>query len=455
MSGREIYKFLQALRRIAFLLVGMSLCWSSQAALAGNSTNREITRTYAHYFLQKKQYKRLQQTLQRHLKRDQNDAAAWNFLGLSYMDTQSTQQATFAFYKAATETSDPELKGVYLYHYADALIQTGDRDRAADVLKRAQKYEVVASAAKKALQNLRPHEPLPELRGEAENSVRLNLSAAGGYDTNVLLYSDATTATTSATSTSSPFFSGFVDFGLAEEFQESEFTGGLIGAYTYYTQEDVQQFNSIFSQLDLDYSTVPTGNHGFAWGIGNRFLITFLNPDGYTLFNAVDTPRFVLAYHHSATQISELQLQGGYQHYRTTSSDDPDDDRTGPIVTPYLNHQLYFGVNSINATLGYEGVFASGKNYVSHGSRMRLQFARPILGFTTAMGLESGIFFYPDAEEERRDILVSPSIGLGRRFFQKVQASLQYSFRRNWSKLESAQYKKHLVSLILTFEVFR
>lgn len=420
-------------------------------------TNREIIRTIANFHLEHQEFIPAQYLLAEHLREDARDAHAWNLLGLAYLGAKNLPQAAQSFYTASTTVTDAH-KGIYLYNYADALIQSGDQHRAKTVLELASRESSVAEASRRAMEQLAPGRPLPtlELASESQSGEwDSSLSVGSGYDSNVLLISNESIATVSRSNTASPFLSAQAKL----EYSRAAGSGGIgiegQAAFTYETNSAAQKFNTLYAAGELAWEGARPGpGGGFYSRVANSFDSSWLKSDGYKFYGLTEAIGWTGTLKHGRKAETILELPLRYQLFARDPGADAIDDRTGLGVRPAATHRLGFWRALFSASAQYERHLAHGSNYRAHSLLVPVSLTVPLIwSVIGSVGAEWSRTFYSESNPVRRDTGLRSWLSFGRRFGSDFFAGLDYGYRKNDSNVESATYEKHSATLTVTYDL--
>lgn len=426
--------------------------------------NREIATTYGIYYLRTRAHREAIEVLKNHLLNDLNDMANWNLLGLVYLRVRDYQQASTSFKRAAIsseETKDQEdqvnLTGVYWYNYADALIRLKKIKEAKAGLRQAQKYKNVESSAESALGVLVAGRPLPKLVVEDVRSPWAGSVTFGlGYDTNVILSSDATRSSASATGASSPLVNLLLGLDYLNAGSSSQFGSSWSAFLAYHSASEAKEFNAVSGSWLLNWEAKRTRQHQFLMGIENQFDLSYLNTDGYEFYSWNDLINWKSSWWHGANAVTRIRLSPGYQKFAKDDSAEDANDRTGPLVQLEIEYDRLIRAFkrewTLTGGLELERVFAAGENYVANTAAVSAGLSfMTWQQITAGFGIEGERAFYPKSSNSRKDWVLTSKIQLLKALGKKTWTSLGYEWVRNVSNDETATYSKH--SLIAYFGI--
>ncbi|MGE0616355.1 MAG: hypothetical protein AB7P04_12010 [Bacteriovoracia bacterium] len=421
------------------------------AASAADQTNREIVRTFANFYFQQGEYAQGQNYLMQYLETDAGDVGAWNLLGIFFAETNEFKKAQQAFYHAA-KNSTGEDRGIYLYHYADALARNGDMNEAKKSLELARAYPTVTVAADAALDTLTAGKPLPDLELDKPGKWSVLGTLGTGYDTNVLLSSDTSLASTTTTNAASLFSSLTAQALYTKEVWGGRGNARTSAGYTYYFSSDARTYNSLGVVLAADWGRPLKTLTGWTFSYGNEFSLNYLNYNGFRFYNWSDALSATAKLQIDLRSEVEFKLPLRYQKFKFDTGDDAADDRTGFALPVEVTYRRYVDANVLSAGLKYERLLASGANYRSHTFSLPLSWTRLLpWELYWGLGLEGARVTYPESSTGRADTYLRLSTSFTRVFSSELSGTLSYGFQRNISNVASAQYGKHAVSILVTY----
>jgi tetratricopeptide (TPR) repeat protein len=439
---------------LVFFLVLLGSVSGPRESRAGTTTNREIAQIRARWHLTQKERSEAIAVLREHLLEDADDDAALLLLGLVLLEDGRTREAGDYFRKAAAVTQG-ERRVISLYNLADSYFRAGQIREAGDALRLA-----ASGKSRDIDQPLRDHllsvaarldsgDTLPPYRRPVPSRFGMTALMGSGFDTNVLLASDASLAATADTGTSSFQLSPGVQLAWHKPVGLSEraLLIGASGSFSWNASEEAQAFNSLVLGQTLDWTRVAPSSSGFS--LGNQLDLVLLNTDGLGFFNLVETVRPRYQFRHSARASTDLDLGIRYQLFAAPA--DPDFDRTGPGVRPRLVHRHILGPTVLTAGVAYDLQFASGREFKASSLQVPLSLAVPRLWRNLGV-VVSGEFAstqYGESTTERADTLLQGALGLRLPWSRRSLLGLDVAYRKNTSTLESASYSKQ--QFVLTF----
>lgn len=428
-----------------FLLLLIGIC----NAAADEVTNRELARTYANFYIRQKDFKQAQSSLASHLESDPADTEAWNLLGLAAMEIPDLGSAKQAFYRAAQDEKS-ESRGIYLYHYADALNRAGETNAAKDALKIASRYDEVKDSVSRAMEKMKERERLPELFLSERATWSKQIAISTGYDTNVMMAPNATLANLTASDIASPNAMVMGKVGFVKPKFTREIEASLLGAFQYQTNPAAYQFTSIYGAISGEYRENGDEFSQFYWAVPLKADAALLNTSGFQLFNwnGGVTPRFG----YKLTGLSRLEFEpfAAYRWFLLASGSDSANDRTGLAFGATLTYKTFLGAWEFSAGAKFDRQFARGNNFSSFSYMIPISFVSPTVFWNSKLAIKAdvGMNDYPLASYTRRDFVINPQVSMFRKFGQKWTGTLTLGSIINSSSLTSADYRKFYGSVM-------
>jgi tetratricopeptide (TPR) repeat protein len=417
----------------------------------GRTTNRELVQTQVEHSFLSTDYLTATQLLTEHLVDDPTDSNAWNLLGLSAAAQGSHQEAVRAF-ESAILNGAGESRAIYLYNLAEALTKAGDLKRARAALDRLSSFQPRArpliAEARVAIEK---KAPFPAFRLEDAPTYRLIGSIVSGYDTNVLLLSDAGVASLTSTGAASFNVTPTLSFTRVGQAFGKPFSLTAGGTSTIQLATEARAFTSVTGLTSAAWGTLP-GNDRFRWGWLTDFDFTLLNTAGLQFFNWNASTRAALVFGIGQTSQLEIETPVRYQKFAETS--DPANDRSGIGLRPRMTFRTSLGRSH---RIGIGGrmdlVLAKGNNFDSTTITPLLQWTWVDLPLqlSSNLNVEASLVDYANASQLREDKNLAADWSLGRPFGKGFFVSIDYGFRRNVSTLSTAQYTKHSVGLGVSY----
>lgn len=434
---------------ISLLVILTSVC----AASANEETNRELARTFANFYIRQKDFKQAQSALASHLEQDPADVEAWNLMGLASMEISDLTQAKQAFFRAS-QNEKTESRGIYLYHYADALNRGGETDKAKDALKIASQYELVKESSARALTLLKPNEKLPDLYLSETAKWTKGISVSIGYDTNVMMAPNTTLANLTASDIASPNATAMARVGVVKPKFTRELEASLLGAFTYQTNPAAYQFTSIYGALMAEYRENGDEFSRYYWGLPIKGDIALLNTSGFQIFNWNATLNPRMGYRLSGISRIEFEPFAAYRYFTLATGFDTSNDRTGLAFGALATYRSFFGAWEYSIGLKFDRQFARGNNFSSHSYLIPIMITSPIVFWSGRVAFKSdqGMNDFPLSSYVRRDFVVSPQFLFFRKFGQNWTGTATLGALFNFSNTAFADYRKYYATVMAGYE---
>lgn len=441
----------------------IAILLTTSIAFAANESNREIAKTLASFHLKQREFLAGALLLTDHLKSDPADTDAWNLLGLLYLEANRPDYAVTSFERAASAPSlDAEDRAIFKYNLANALQRSKKNQEAQRLLQEINNDSTTPSqflvASNAALKNVLSGQSMRKLDSDALSSTAspwgVSIALGGGYDSNILLYSDALLADGTSTTQASP--SGNISSSVDYEFIQGEqlWTGRAQASFTDYSKQEVQTYNSLGSSVELSRASIPNEFAKKEMKLKNRVDFNLLNTDGIKFYNWTDTLETSFLTRHNSRLQTEITIPALYQKYSTSDSDDPLNDRTGFGISPSFTLRSKMDLGTFSGSLRYEGLLATGDNYKSHALALAIGHEHTLPYHVGGrIHLEPSLITYPSSSTSRKDSILTLGYGLSKKLSSSTFLTLDYSYKRSVSSEESATYAKHGISLWVIYEL--
>jgi len=437
-------------------------------AFAGTDTNREIAQVRARWHFSQGEFSQGIQVLKEHLAEDAEDISALQLVGLVLMQDGKFRDAA-SFFKRATLLGSVESRLIAFYNLADAYARAGAVTESVATLKFAVQGGIPGGELTderrdqflSVSQSVQAGVPLPPYGTPVASSWVLSAAVSGGYDSNVILASEATVAAAEATNAASVLYSPSLQWAWRKPIgnQGKSLFLGAVANYTGYTQVDAMPYSSLGLSQITDWRVTArgsgsniggsTGAHWFL-SVGNQVDVVLLNTTGLGFFSAIETLRPRLTRSHSAQSSTELELGLRWQSFVQPSS--PSLDRSGPGLRPRLVHRTRLGPTLFAVGAGADVQFASGAEYRSVGVSLPVSLVVPRLwrqlGLVSAW--EPTLTQYSQSSTGRVDRLIQGSVGLRLPLWSRSLVGLDLGLRSNQSNLADATFSKFSASLSFT-----
>ncbi len=438
------------------ILTQAPLCFAQEREKTKADTNREVVRTYARVYVENGEYSKASDMLLRYLKEDGEDGNLWIQLGQSLSLEKKTSQACYAYQKASTLLKDDETRVYATYLLADCLHQEERVAEAKTLLERlTHEPDDLGYSAGNALDLInrgviRSGYSLPAYSKKPKGKWHLSGAVGSGYDSNVLLVEENVINSTALTDRASYFFTPAVQAGYTGKLFDADFDSRYVAAFTDYFNSVAKSFNSLYQRADFSFGSGP-----LRWGV---FVDTlFLNRNPFSLYDWEAGLSYLNIEKASSDYSFTFEIPVKYQKYILDSSVTADNDRTGGDLQLKANARWLRGAEQmLNLQMILEGQYTKGKNYRLGSIDVPLTFQTPVIGFTAlgltnVFSLEAQGQSYFQSDTSRRDFLLKVGAGVLRPI-GSFNFTLDYSYLRNGSNVDSAKYHKNVVSLQLSRE---
>lgn len=393
------------------LIVGLTISTATAFAQPTSlEANREWVKTAVQDQLNRGQWEEALQTLQGHLKSDEKDSVAW---------------AQVAFIQK------------YLNRCEDA---QASLVRAANVGPLGQKEIYSTAADELRTKGCARGQSIAESERKWSSSAKLIV----GYDTNVLLLSDALNVGTASEGT---FFTPTANFSYRDQKDSGRLNVRSSTAYTAYTKTDLRSMESLNQSFVVEWEP---GMSDSAWdrNYSNRFDIFFVNSDGLQFFSWTDMLRASFSRELNEKSRWGFDLMGGYQNYSAQTAPTTQDKRDGLLATPSIWYAKRLSQFVWTSALTYNQAFASGDNYKTQGATVSTGLSGLISDSVRArLNYAWTHTNYNQSTTGRKDDRSEVSVGLSRSFMQVPGAnfSLDYFYTDNESNITGAGYRRSIV----------
>ncbi len=429
---------------VVFLIGGLFQPLSLRAA---EETNREIVDTFVNYYVSQKQYDLAEARLKKHLEDDPKDSERWNSLGLVLMSLKRFTAATEAYAKAV-ETSPEKDKGVFLYNQAVAAHKLKNANEAVALLTESERYNNTFASARYALNHYRADMELPALRIRNKPKWSGGIGSQMGYDTNVLLVSAETLSALISSNTSSPNFKVSSHGEYHHEYYAHTVDVMADAAYSFYTVDAALPYNSLNGNLNFKWAPFQP-ERPLTWGLKNTTSISYMNTysSGPVFYTWNDTLTYEGVYAFSGDSKIRFEIPVRFQRFNPPA--DADNEQTGIALGFKANQNNMIWGELFTGGLEFERAWAQGTNFKSYMVALPLSWIKglPLWQLTSILGFRTAGTFYTESNTGRRDIVLNPTLVLGKGFKNKLGLNLSYGFTRSYSNVSTASYEKHTLMI--------
>jgi hypothetical protein len=382
-------------------------------------------------------------------------------LGIAYRLKGDWKNAGAALVQAGVYSAGLE-RGSALYLAADSQVHAGNMERAQKTLNAVAQIPGLGTSARAAAAQAKPGMTLPPLVFDPDEAkalttppVRpwnLNLNAALGYDSNVLLLPDSETAGQNPSTV-------MAIVGAQGDYSSKLLGWDVKGLYS-------ASYNKNFNSLATTFDNIPL-MMGLEWNVPGRWAeehdlvfsqqvtASFVNTAGMGLFsNAVGIGVRAMLFQRD-DHVIDANVPLTYNMYPGVTVASATDDRTGVATSPTVSHRHVVMGHAVSETIGYSQQFASGQNFqstaISAAMTVGVDLPMQIVGNLAASASKTS---YPRHTTGRSET----KWNLGFELTRKVQivvplnANFAYGVENNSSTISSASYFKHSVLLKVGYD---
>ena len=398
--------------------------------------------------------------LTEYLAQETADGNLWNLLGLTQMEGRKYGQACYAFQKALGAFTAAEDQIYAMYNFADCLNRGGRSQEARQVLVKLKERENgLSDSATSAIQMIdvgivQSGTPLPPYRRHGRGQLRMSAAMGSGFDSNVLLVEEAVAADTAVSDRGSFFITPAFQMGYLGRAFNKNFDSRYLVSYTDYLAANAANFNTLFNRFDF---LLNDGDERY--GIFSDII--FMNRNPFQLYNydVGFTWMRVRVIDDARAFVYEVPLR--YQKYLLDATSSEDNDRSGMDVQGKLTYRvIYSDLESLTLQSIADIQYSTGKNYRLAGLKLpvlwftKIPFIFSSLGLVNTFGGEFDGNWYLNNDLSRKDLLAKLSFGFSKRWSDAWSASLDYSYQKNLSNVDSAKYSKGIIAFAINREVF-
>lgn len=423
-------------------------------------TNREVVRTYARIYLEQKDFIKAENTLVEYLAQEGADGNLWNLLGLTQLEQKKHGQACYAFQKAVNTFTKAEDQIYAMYNFADCLNRGGRSAEARQVLlKLKEKENGLSDSATGAIQMMdiglvQTGTPLPPYRRHGRGQWRVSAAMGAGFDSNVLLVEEAVATSTSVADRGSFFTTPAFQLGYLGRLFEKNFDTRYLGSYTHYLSSNAATFNTFFNRMDF---MLNSGEHRY----GLFSDVIFMNRNPFQLYNydVGFTWMQVRVFDDQRALILETPVR--YQRFMLDEElSSADNDRTGVNAQGRMSYRVMTSdLESWNLSAQAEIQYSTGKNFRFAGLRVpflwtvKLPLIWDSLGLLSNVGAQVDGLWYFSNDFDRKDLFARGLFGVQKRWSETWSAQLDFSYQRNFSTVDSAQFTKGVTTFAINKEL--
>ncbi|MFZ9520045.1 MAG: hypothetical protein ACO3A4_06155 [Silvanigrellaceae bacterium] len=279
-------------------------------------------------------------------------------------------------------------------------------------------------------------------------TVNSSVNLGSTYDSNILQIPDKLAPLVSDKS-------GIVHSGSAQLAASSGFGPGNLSATAAVStsinaNQDASNLNSFNGSNNLQWTADETSS-GLSWGITNSLTGSFMNTDGYKLYNWANSTGLVVAKRLNESFGLDVSVNGGLQKFPGVAVINISDDRNGPTVGAAVNLNGSVGEFGLGTGFNWSRQSAKGINFKTTGSTISLSASRPISLLKSQISVNGSATRsqFPEAERSRTDSQLSSSVTWSfpvSIVSEKTKMSLSGAGQSSDSSLPDAAFKKYTLS---------
>ncbi|MEY4066021.1 MAG: hypothetical protein RIR26_2229 [Pseudomonadota bacterium] len=277
-------------------------------------------------------------------------------------------------------------------------------------------------------------------------SASINLGST--YDSNILQIPDKLAPLVSDKS-------GVVNSGSLQAAASSPFGPGLLSgsaavSSSLNANQDASNLNSFNASNTLQWSTDESAE-GYSWGVTNALNGSFMNIQGYKLYNWANSTSLLLAKRFNSVLSGDVSVNGGLQKFPGVAVNSVNDDRNGPTAGAGVNLSAALPDVTLGGGVSWSQQNAKGKNFKTNGATASLSASRPLQLLKSQIALSSTATrsAFPKAEQKRSDVLLNTSLNWGfavTPISEKTKLSFTGAYQSSSSSLPDAAFKKYTLS---------
>lgn len=277
-------------------------------------------------------------------------------------------------------------------------------------------------------------------------TTSVNLSST--YDSNILQIPDKLAPLVSDKS-------GIVHAGSLQAGANSPFGNGSLNitaaaSTSVNANKDASNLNSINTSNNLQW-TAEESSAGMSWGITNALAGSFMNTDGYKLYNWSNSTGVVFARRFGAEFGADISANGGLQKFPGVAVNNTKDERNGSTMGAALNLSGSVAGVALGGGAAWTKQDAKGTNFRTNGTTISVNASRPFqfLSSQLSINASSTRSKFPEAERARTDSQLSSSVNWGFPFkllSERTKLSFSGSRQSSDSSLPDAAFKKYTFS---------
>lgn len=277
-------------------------------------------------------------------------------------------------------------------------------------------------------------------------SASVNLGSS--YDSNILQIPDKLAPLVS--DKSGVVHSGSVQAAGSSPFGPGTLSGSAAVSSSLNANQDASNLNSFNVSNTLQWSAEESAQ-GYSWGITNSLNGSFMNIQGYKLYNWANSTSVLVAKRFGSVLSGDFSVNGGFQRFPGVEVVSTNDDRNGPTSGAGVNVNAAFDEVTLGTGVSWTQQNGKGKNFKTNGTTASLSASRPLQLLKSQISLSSSATrsAFPQAEQKRTDLQLNTSLNWGfavTPISEKTKLSFTGALQSSSSSLPDAAFKKYTLS---------
>jgi hypothetical protein len=278
------------------------------------------------------------------------------------------------------------------------------------------------------------------------SSASVNLGST--YDSNILQIPDKLAPLVS--DKSGIVHAGSFQVGANSGFGPGNVTITAAASTSINANKDASNLNSINASNNLQWTADETAS-GFGWGLTNALSGSFMNTDGYKLYNWSNSTGLILAKRVNNSFGVDISGHAGLQRFPGVKVVSNNDDRNGPTVGAACNLNASLGDASLSSGVAWSKQNSKGKNFRTTGTTLSLNATKPFQLLTSQVSFNASATrsAFPEAERSRTDSLFSSTLSWGfpvPMLSERTKLSFSAGNQMSKSSLPDAAFTKYTIS---------
>jgi tetratricopeptide (TPR) repeat protein len=279
-------------------------------------------------------------------------------------------------------------------------------------------------------------------------TVNSSVNVGSTYDSNILQIPDKLAPLVS--DKSGIVHSGSVQLGASSGFGPGNLSATAAVSTSINANQDASNLNSFNGSNNLQWTADETSS-GLSWGITNSLTGSFMNTDGYKLYNWANSTGLVVAKRLNESFGMDVSVNGGQQKFPGVAVINSNDDRNGPTMGAAVNLNGTLGELGLGTGFNWSRQSAKGINFKTTGSTVSVSASRPVSLLKSQIALNGSATKsqFPDAERSRTDSQLSSSVTWSfpvSILSEKTKLSFSGSGQSSDSSLPDAAFTKYTIS---------